>query len=104
MSLTFSLCDSVCFQGEIMELKVVGNPQAAERLCDDEDDSDAVSVCVNTWVQVSAAVWRLSLSLRPLETLAVVTVTEDGWDTQRSAAFTVLNISTMMHSTAVKYC
>lgn len=24
---------------------MVGNPRAAERLCDDEDDSDTVSVC-----------------------------------------------------------
>lgn len=28
------------------ELKVVGDPQAAERLCDDEDDSDSVSPSV----------------------------------------------------------
>lgn len=28
------------------ELKVVGDPQAAERLCDDEDDSDTVSLSV----------------------------------------------------------
>lgn len=34
----------VCLQGAFSELKVVGNPRAAERLCDDEDDSDAVSV------------------------------------------------------------
>lgn len=40
----FSVCVLVCFQGEIAELRVVGNPRAAERLCDDEDDSDAVSV------------------------------------------------------------
>lgn len=25
---------------------MVGDPRAAERLCDDEDDSDAVSICV----------------------------------------------------------
>ncbi|XP_008283884.1 collagen alpha-1(XVIII) chain-like, partial [Stegastes partitus] len=31
------------FQGSIAELKVVGNPRAAERLCDDEDDADAAS-------------------------------------------------------------
>lgn len=36
----------VCRQGAFSELKVVGNPRAAERLCDDEDDSDAVSVCL----------------------------------------------------------
>lgn len=36
----------VCLQGAFSELKVVGNPRAAERLCDDEDDSDAVSVCL----------------------------------------------------------
>ncbi|KAG7268226.1 hypothetical protein CRUP_010689 [Coryphaenoides rupestris] len=29
------------FQGSMVQLKLVGNPQAAERLCDDEDDSDA---------------------------------------------------------------
>lgn len=36
----------VCPQGAFAELKVVGNPRAAERLCDDEDDSDAVSLCL----------------------------------------------------------
>lgn len=45
----YILCVFVCFQGEIAELKVVGNSRAAERLCDDEDDSDAVSVCLLTF-------------------------------------------------------
>lgn len=31
------------FKGSMVQLKLVGNPQAAERLCDDEDDSDAAS-------------------------------------------------------------
>uniref|UniRef100_A0A4W5PJV7 Thrombospondin-like N-terminal domain-containing protein n=1 Tax=Hucho hucho TaxID=62062 RepID=A0A4W5PJV7_9TELE len=31
------------FEGAIAELKVVGNPRAAELLCEDDDDSDAVS-------------------------------------------------------------
>lgn len=39
----------VCLQGEIADLKVVGNPRAAERLCDEEDDSDAVSLCLFTF-------------------------------------------------------
>jgi len=34
---------AVCFQGEMSDLRVVGDHRAAERLCDDEDDSDAVS-------------------------------------------------------------
>ncbi|CAL8282732.1 unnamed protein product, partial [Gadus morhua 'NCC'] len=31
------------FKGSMVQLKVVGNPQAAERLCDDEDDYDVAS-------------------------------------------------------------
>lgn len=55
------------------ELKVVGDPQAAERLCDDEDDADTVSpsgagdgtaACPTLTVCVC-------VSLRPPETLAV---------------------------------
>uniref|UniRef100_A0A3Q3KE47 Thrombospondin-like N-terminal domain-containing protein n=1 Tax=Monopterus albus TaxID=43700 RepID=A0A3Q3KE47_MONAL len=46
--------DTDKFKGEIAELRLVGNPQAAERLCDDEDDSDAVSILVNILVKDEA--------------------------------------------------
>lgn len=47
------LLHAVCLQGEVADLKVVGNPRAAERLCDDEDDSDAVSLCLFKFLSVS---------------------------------------------------
>lgn len=65
----------MCFQGEIADLKLVGNHLAAERLCDNEDDSDAVSLrfikpfdlrCLNALVCETsflslrlAGLWRL---------------------------------------------
>lgn len=46
--LCLCVCACVCVsvrvvQGAIAELNVVGNPRAAELLCEDDDDSDAVS-------------------------------------------------------------
>lgn len=43
----------LCRQGDLAELKVVGDPRAAERLCDDEDDSDTVSPSGGASVSVS---------------------------------------------------
>lgn len=39
------VCKCVFLQGHIIDLKLLGNPRAAERLCDDEDDTDNVRVC-----------------------------------------------------------
>lgn len=55
------------------ELKVVGDPQAAERLCDDEDDSDTVSPSVGVQEPPAAPPpvrLTVSVSRRPPETLA----------------------------------
>lgn len=43
----------LCRQGDLAELKIVGDPRAAERLCDDEDDSDTVSPSGGASVSVS---------------------------------------------------
>ena len=46
------MCVCVCvFQGVISELKVIGDPRAAELQCDEDgDDSDAVSTSSWLWL------------------------------------------------------
>lgn len=75
-SLMLLLSLTSCRQGDMSELKVVGDPQAAERLCDDEDDSDAVSPSVGVQEPPAAPPpvrLTVSVSLRPPETLAAAT-------------------------------
>lgn len=63
---------------------MVGNPRAAERLCDDEDDSDAVSICLifqSNYLNAFVCDVFLFSSRRPLVTLAAAKATGDNQDT-----------------------
>lgn len=76
-----SLMLFLCRQGDMSELKVVGDPQAAERLCDDEDDSDTVSPSVGVQEPPAAPPpvrLTVSVSLRPPETLAAAMAAQSG--------------------------
>lgn len=66
------------------ELKVLGDPQAAERLCDDEDDSDTVSASADVQEALAGCprvTLTVSVSFRRPETLAAAMAALSGrWD------------------------